>query len=257
MAGGFSFLGVHSDTYNITVTEIDLPILPPARLSQEEIPGRPGVYVFRSELGPRTIRLRCKFRASSLAGLLSLARDIGKWLQPYRDGQLILDEEPDKYYRARLAKEITATVRVAYGEFEAEFLAADPFAYAVADDEFNTTSSPFSFSRRGTAASNPLIRLTGTSSGGSNKLKLQVNGRGWVAYSGALSSGQKLQLDIDRLTATVVDASNIYVRNALGDISGADLTSLRLEPGQNSIEVAVEGSATWSNLYILCRSRWY
>lgn len=256
MAGGFSFLGVHSDTYSITVTGLDLPILPPARLSQDEVPGRPGVYVFRSELGPRVIRLRCMFRANSLTGLMGLARDIGKWLQPYRDGQLIFDEEPDKYYRARVNKEITATVRVAYGEFEVEFLAADPFAYAVADDEFNTTSSPFSFSRRGTAVSNPLIRLSGVSAGGANKLKLQVNGQGWVVYGGALASGQKLQLDVERLTATIVDAGNNYVSNALGGISGADLTALKLQPGTNTIQVATEGSATWSNIYILCRSRW-
>jgi len=531
MAGGFTFLGVHSSNYNITVTEISLPISPEPRLRLQDVPGRPGAYSFGAELGARYVKMKCTFHAISLSSLWDLALQVALWLNVYREGPLILDELPGKYLTVRVSKGIDPAYAVSHGKFDLEFVAAEPFFYKTPDDVFlfgvgdytaneyvfdtqsdwqtkwwlsqgpvwdtttypgsagllegltgisqhitldqckfeqskvkgtirfkgfgaglgcfisvmayiegavhtvwlfygddsligvdpveqefswlrgshdstdifltliryqasspeilvhylkvedyvslsslmvntydteldwlvgdmanihitvdekieisdpanppgtwtspeldvNNTSKfkvdlvktvpantsvtiqyrtyddswspwvaategseydislktkfqvklilsntdnlstpqvdkctitrlqPFVFTQDGTATTNPLYRLKGVSAGGTDKFKIQVNNKGWVAFSGALTAGQKLQLDIDKLTASVINSGDVFVSNALGNITG-DLTLLKVDKGTVNLQIATEGAATWDNLYLLSRARWY
>lgn len=103
---GFTFKGRHSSEFAIGFRSLDRSLLPKRRISEFVIPRRSGTYeVETNEYEKREI--------SGIIGIMNLnsfeelrkkARDIAFWLSG--GGKLIFDDEPDKYYQARLIDQV-------------------------------------------------------------------------------------------------------------------------------------------------------
>lgn len=231
-------------------------IIPELRNALETIPGRAGAIDFGGEFGARELELTCVVEPQgTLDGLLAQARSIAEWLNPYKEAaQLIFDEEADRYYLARVQSAIDLEVLVTAGRFTIPFICPSPYAYALTDDVFQyTTVGSVQFSRVGTAISQPLIEVRG-SIGSGDAIKLVFNGTDVVRILPPLTTGEKFVLDVEKVTAYIEDLNTHVTTNGLPNLD--ELVFPELNPGLNTVDISVEGAATFTQLDIQCRSRW-
>jgi len=126
-----------------------LPALPASRDRAAEVPGRHGVYLFDSDLGPRMITLDLTILdATTMAGLQTLVRAFSAVLLDQdgkpEDVSLVFDMESTKTYTVRYAGNLPLARLIggSLGEFSLPLLAADPFAYEAEDtDTYNVVAA--------------------------------------------------------------------------------------------------------------------
>lgn len=93
---GFTFNGIHSDTYGIGVITKSMPYIPEKRQTTIEIPGRDGQFVFEDGYNNIIIELACAFTGDETIDRRKKARFISSWLSS--TGKLVLDHEQDVEY---------------------------------------------------------------------------------------------------------------------------------------------------------------
>ncbi|PEM08510.1 hypothetical protein CN610_19855 [Bacillus wiedmannii] len=149
----------------IKTTGIEFSILPPVESKTLKIQGRPGVYDFGVELGPRVIKLNVKLISDEPNGVIKLSSELAEWLY-YEDLQpLILHDEPDKVYMARVSGETNFTEILRVGEGALEFFCPSPFKEAIEAKETKAAASGrsstiISVENAGTTKTFPEIELT-------------------------------------------------------------------------------------------------
>ena len=251
---GFRFDGVHSGEMGLRVYQVTDDLLPGTRDYELEIPGRPGVWDFGADPAKRVVEIEVGLVGKDLEELRARAREVAAWLDPSRGvRQLVLDEEPDKYYMARCAGQVRLETVLPYGRVGLSFSCPDPYAYAVFDDVL-TYSAPgtYAFYRQGTAVSYPRIEIEGASAGnGVDKIIVGLGGK-TLTYTGPLAAGEKLVLDSDRLTAYRETSGGLV--SAINALDSLDFPVAA--PGNNELILAVDGAAAITRATIICRSRW-
>jgi len=125
----FIFNGQHASQFGLVVRSMDRSLLPPLRSRQLEIPGRHGAYDFgENKYENRIINLNCFLKAKTLQELRQKSRIVAAWLKD--KGQLMFDDEPDKYYMARIYNQVGIEQSAGFnGEFQIDF-ECEPFAYS-------------------------------------------------------------------------------------------------------------------------------
>ena len=99
MVGGFSYNGTHCSAYEILVRRINRPIKPEKRVKQQRIPGKHGTYdVTDNTFNNLTIAIDCVVKKPTGQTTDSLLHTIAAWLN--RAGDLELDDDPGRFYRA-------------------------------------------------------------------------------------------------------------------------------------------------------------
>lgn len=100
---GFEFNGVHASTYNVYLKSRNRVLIPTQHRREIIIPGKHGIYDFGlNTLDKRILELNLSYLSDSTNDLRLDARDIAAWLCQTEYEELIFDDEPDKYYLAKI-----------------------------------------------------------------------------------------------------------------------------------------------------------
>lgn len=239
MIGSFSFNGIESSTYSLICRSVKRPILPAMKTQRVELPGSSGAYDFDgNEYDLRTVTMRVVYLGTSYEELRTRARSIAAWLSTTTWKKLIINDEPDKYYLAKVTSETDLSTAWEAGEVEITF-DCQPFAYAVAESTFTfavTSAINYEFSNSGTR------RIDYKSPDGS-KFKLTITGS-WTTLTFGLN-GLTLTYGEAGSGTLVIDNVNMEVylgtTNKFNELDGDIDTFLNLIPGTNTLAVGGTG----------------
>ncbi len=117
--------------------KIKNPPHPPISLITTAIAGRPGSYYFGQNLGEKTIEVPIIFSSSTKADLPDVKRALVDWLFYDEPKQLILPEETDKYYMAKVSGDTDLEQMMNTGWGTITFICPDPFAYGTTETTSN------------------------------------------------------------------------------------------------------------------------
>lgn len=146
----FTIGGIANTTLGVELMpDFDEPVLPQTRDQSVVIPGRNGVHLFTTDLGPRIIVLDLVMIDSTTPETLqSLTKTFSQVLLDQdghpKDVALVFTKEAGYTYTVRYAGKmpLTRLVGGSKGYFSLPLLAADPFSYAAEDtDTYNITAA--------------------------------------------------------------------------------------------------------------------
>src|SRR5690606_38872462 len=122
MIGSFEFNNIESRTYNLICRSVQRPLLPAIRPRRIEIQGKSGIIDYGGgDYATRQIRMHIAYVGESFLELRSRAREIAAWLGTNIWAKLIINDEPDKYYLARVLKGVNLETLRRYGEADIDF----------------------------------------------------------------------------------------------------------------------------------------
>ncbi len=239
MIGNFKFKEIGSEAFNLVCKSVKRPLRPPMKARRIDINGVSGIYDFGGgEYSLRPIAMRIAYSGDSFEELRNRARGIASWLDTESWARLIINDEPDKYYLARVIGEIDLIALKRFGEADINF-ECQPFAYSVDESifAFNVNEAiNYSFNNSGTRLINYkspqgskfLIKINGSWT----DLSLSMNGSS-LSYNEAASG--ELIIDSVEMEATLDGANKFYA--LYGDID----TFLSVVPGENILDVGGTG----------------
>lgn len=254
---GFSYKDVTSKEMGVKARLTSWQVSGRLRNFTTTVPGKYGVADFGADMDYREISVSCNiFPKHSFTALVEALDGIAAWLDPTQGlHQLIFDDVPDRYFMARLNDAVGCErlIRSA-GRFDLKFFCPDPFGYAIADESYTITAAgTHTVTRKtGNAGSLPVFRIEGVITG-SESITITTNGAAMRISNAALSAGEVLVVDTDKMTAWVENSSGITLRNALPYLEELNFPTLAV--GNNSVQVEVAG-ATLTEIHIQARSRW-
>ena len=254
---GFSYNDVASKEMGIKARLTSWQVSGRLRNFTTTVPGKYGVADFGADLDYREILVNCSiFPRHSFTALVEALDGIAAWLDPTQGlHQLILDDVPDRYFMARLndAVDCERLIRSA-GRFDLRFFCPDPFGYAINDEFYtiNAAGTHMITRKTGNTESFPVYRIEGAISG-SGSITITTNGAAMRIANAALSAGEILVVDTDKMTAWVENSSGVTLRNALPYLEELNFPTLAV--GGNTVQVAASG-ATLNGIQIQARSRW-
>ena len=158
----FSFKGISSTSFNIIVNSLP-PISKPAmRVEETEIDGVDGTIF--EDLGYESYdkKIKITITENNIDKLIS-------WLNG--EGNLVLSNEPDKYYKAKVISKIDFERLIKYEPVEVTFR-VQPFKYKNELKEFNIAKeTSIDVYNLGNTISKPIITITGT-----GNIEVSLNG---------------------------------------------------------------------------------
>lgn len=250
MIGSFNFNGLESDIFGLICKSVSRPLLPSVKVNRIELQGMSGASDFNSdEYDLRKVVLGIIYVGDDYFELRERAREISAWLSTGDWRRLILNDEPDKYYLAKITKEINLKSVWESGRADLEF-ECQPFAYSLDEKIVNATcngSLNLQFDNEGTRKINYrspfgskfLMTLTGSWT----NLSISLNGV-TLTYNKPASS-ETLIIDNYELEVSQ-NGSNTFL-NLGGDID----QFFEIIPGTNNLLVSGVGvNATVTITYI-------
>lgn len=125
-----TFNGVDIPSF-VKVNKIVNSILPAVNQRTVEVPGRDGLYDFGNKIGTRKIEVDYTIIAIDEVDLRSRVREFANWLY-YDDAKpLVINDEPDKTYYAKVAGNTELDEILHIGQGTVQFICYDPYAYGV------------------------------------------------------------------------------------------------------------------------------
>lgn len=264
---GFTLGGRHSSTLGVTLRRRQIGLIPATRDIEVIIPGRPGVYDYRTEYDKRQIELEVWVQAADRPALLARLRDVAAWIDPARGAQaLVFDDEPDREWRVKATGQPEVDLRSSWASVALSLKMADPFVYATSADTtaFDLASGASAFvSNDGSVmtplaiavmpvgtAGQPLSPASGigavyTASAALLNPRLTLGGVTF-AWSGEVAPGEVLEIDTEAMTVAK-DGQNV-----LGGWSG-DFPALA--PGLNEISYR-DDVGGFAHVSLTWRRRW-
>jgi predicted phage tail component-like protein len=203
---GFTFNGVTSDSIGLKVKNYKKSILPPISVISYDLPNKAGKYFMKNKLDQRSIEIEVYFSGASESDYETKVRNLASWLYTTSPKQLILSEEPDKYYMAILSEETELEQIYIHGIATLRFECLTPFAYSTTQDTVNwaTGTSSITINNGGTAETYPTISFTAwdtsalfTNTTVGKKIELQ-----------GLTTGQTVVINCDTGVVTVNGTAN-------------------------------------------------
>lgn len=255
---GFTFNGITSKSMKIRARLTSWQASPALRNFYETVPGKAGVADFGCDSAERTVKVECSiFPQKNFPALVAVLDGMAEWLDPTKgQGQLILDDVPDRYFMARLSEAVDCErlLRSA-GQFTLSFICPDPYAYALTDETyiFSETGTHMAVRHTGNTDSYPVYVLKGVIPSGTSSYISIVTGGSELRVTGPLSAGETLLVDSALVTAKVVDSFGNTLRNGLPLL--AELNFPVLGKGHNTINISAANS-TFTELKIQAGSRW-
>lgn len=240
MIGSFRFNNVESESFKLVCKSVKRPLLPGKKVSRTEILGASGAYDFHEdEYDITTLTMHIAYIGTDFQELRTRARQIAAWLATKAWGKLIINDEPDKYYLAKVIGEIDLDNMWELGSADVVF-DCQPFAYSVTEVISSATATGatnISFTHPGTRTINfksPqgskfLIKVTGSWT----TLSLGLNGS-VITFSEAGSGAQLIVNNVDM--EVTKDGVNKFSK-----VEGNIDTFLKVIPGTNTLAVTGTG----------------
>lgn len=113
----------------VLVNKLTNSLLPEVTQKTIKVPGRWGLYDFGNEVGVREIEMEYTIVASDSVDLRAKAREFANWLYYDEAKPLIIMEEPDKTYYAKVTGNTEVEEILRLGQGTVTFTCYDPFAY--------------------------------------------------------------------------------------------------------------------------------
>lgn len=261
----FTFDGVSSTTIpELLVTRVRRPLVASRRDDFVEIPGREGFWLFAEKAGARILTLELHLLADSFEARRAAVIELADLLDsPAELGELIVDDEPDRFHRCRLASAPDPEEWLTAGTFSVELL-AEPYSYAIDPSE-----ESFALVASGAAQGfTPPDRVYGipeievTANGGTvTGLTVNLNGEVLVyaAPSAGLGSGDVLTISTLAYVVTEGASSDPDLDGTfdpdLLDMAGVSGDFGYVLPGLNAITITRTGTATSLSYVIRWRQR--
>lgn len=158
----FSFKGISSTSFNIIVNSLPSISKPAMRVEETEIDGVDGTIF--EDLGYESYdkKIKITITENNIDKLIS-------WLNG--EGNLVLSNEPDKYYKAKVISKIDFERLIKYEPVEVTFR-VQPFKYKNELKEFNIAKeTSIDVYNLGNTISKPIITITGT-----GNIEVSLNG---------------------------------------------------------------------------------
>lgn len=147
----------------VKVTDIRYSILPSIERKTEQIYGRAGTYDFGIELGERKIEVDVMIIAENQNDVMKKSRELTTFLF-YKELQpLIMLDEPDKQYMARVSGDTEVNELYRTGSATITFMCPSPYAESLTEKEVKvspTDNTPILVTNNGSAETYPIINLT-------------------------------------------------------------------------------------------------
>lgn len=124
----------------------------------------------------------------------------------WKVSELILLEQPNKFYNARVSNAVDITDAFTHGESEIIFHASDPKKYDVEETVENSSNGEISIDYDGMETTPILIEFTAGASIPNPKFIHEESGKE-IRILTTMSSGQKLEID-SRLNKVLINGSN-------------------------------------------------
>lgn len=255
MIGRFRFNGIESDSFDLVCKSVKRTLLPAVKLKRFEPGNVSGVYdTSDHEYSMRTLTMRITYIGNDYEELRTRAREIAAWLSTSTWAVLIIHDEPDKYYWAKVTNEIDLSSMWEAGEAEIQF-DCQPFAYSV--DEIVETFEDI-VTGRNCIFTNPGTRTINYKSPPGSKFLITVSGS-WTALTLSLQNvyinhpiavtNGVLIIDNIELEATL-NSFNIF-----SQLTGSVDTFLSIIAGENNLaiggtNVTVDATVTYIPLWI-------
>lgn len=274
MIGSFEFNNIKSTDYNLVSKSVNRPILPPLRPRMTEIYGKSGLIDYGGgDYATRQIIMHIGYIGTDYNELRTRARSIAAWINTTQWAKLIINDETDKFYLARVIEGIDFETLNRVGEADITF-ECQPFAYMVVDTGIDATwdsatfpwtigmpwemdnytflvsdtGGTFDFDNPGTTTidykspqgSRSDIKIVG----GWGSLEVRLNGKHLSFPPG---TGEIL---IDNIDMTVM----IDGENKLSVVGGDIDSFLPIIPGQNTLKVS--GVDLNVGVYLEFRPQW-
>jgi predicted phage tail component-like protein len=147
----------------VKVTDLTYSILPSIDHKTEKVYGRAGSYDFGIELGERKIEAEVMIIADNQNDIIVKAREFSQWLF-YKDLQsLIILDEPDKEYQARLTGDTDISELYRTGKATLTFICPSPYAESLIERSIDWSPidyTPVSVTNYGSAETYPVVDMT-------------------------------------------------------------------------------------------------
>lgn len=241
MIGSFSFNGVESSSFGLVCKSVKRSLLPAVKLKRVESNNVSGVYdTLDNEYSLRTLSMRITYIGTSYEELRTRARSIAAWLSTPTWGILLIHDEPDKYYLAKVTEELDLSSMWEAGEVEVTF-DCQPFAYGVAEvgEVFENITTGFTCK-----FTNPGTRVINYKSPQGSKFLIAVIGS-WTTLSltmGGVTLGYNYVGTSDILIIDNIEMeATLNGANVFSSLSGSVGVFLAVVPGDNDLIIGGSG----------------
>lgn len=238
MIGSFTYNNQTSESFGLVSKSVKRPLLPSKKVNRVERLGASGVYDFDDgDYSLRKVSMKIAYIESSYTNLRSKARQLAAWLAADNDWhKLIINDEPDKYYLAKITSEINLDSLYESGSADIEF-DCQPFAYSV-DELFGYMEF---VDYTGVVLTHPGTRSINYKSPPGSKFKIAVSGS-WDDLSISMNykgftiplSSNNGPIEIDNIEMTIVQGGQNIFSSITGDID----TFMTILPGENTLYVS-------------------
>lgn len=232
------------------------------RDTYEDAPGRAGAWLFPEQAGMRNIQLTCKIVAESGAARRASVRQVADWMETSSAVEFIADDEPDRYYVAKLADAPSPDEMVHRADFQIGFK-AQPYAYALTTSSQSVTAASGvnqSFNAPDNVSAFPVLEITPVSG---NMVGFTLNFNGYfLVYEGTLVSGATLTISSVSFTVTeganqdteltgAVDYNSVDMNDVSGDfpVIKPGTNDYSIVPGAGSTNTSTIIVTTWRRRY--------
>lgn len=206
----------------------------------KSVPGMDGDIFMRAQLKPLVIPVRVRLNLPSMdhRNVALIRRKITSKLVTAKPAKLILPDEPDLHYIAKLTGASDLTNLWSTGSADLEFTAFEPVAYG--RERTSVVGPSTTLNVGGTWQTKPTFALTATTAG---KVKvLNADTQEFVLLHANVATGAKVTIDMQAQTVRV--NSNLAVVDVSSDF-------FALAPGENDIRITgATGSITWTERWI-------
>jgi predicted phage tail component-like protein len=255
---GFSYKKISLTEFKLGSRSINRPMLPVMRPRNVQIYGKSGIVDhYNNDYETRQISVDIAFIGDSYTELRSRAREIAAWLHSEEWNKLIFDDEPDKYYWARIYSGVNLENLYRVGRSSIVF-ECQPFAYMVINTDADPTweeadfpweidmpwemNDAYSFTATESTSfefENPGTIEVNNSSPQNTKFYVVVTGS-WTTLSVTLN---ERTLEYVGAVSGMLEIKNIDMEVTLDGVNKLDMIEgdldsfLRIVPGQNLISV--------------------
>ena len=248
----------------VEVLEVVRPMGPAPRDVRLDVPGRAGSWLYVEEPGDVELVARFAYVGTDFADRRTVIGNLAAWLYaPDAAARIIVDDEPDRFWRGRVAEAPTPRELLLLAEFDVRWI-VEPFAMSTTVSHLSTTSStagsfgPATFTGGGHVKTPPSIQISASSAGISGGFVLAVNGTELV-YSADL--GPLESVTVSTVTGLVVAGAGVDT-----ELTGAvDLNALDMRlvsgdfgdivAGDNTVTVTPADSSVGNTITIDYRRR--
>ena len=248
----FSFAGTNLKRTPLAfLQDVDRPLTPEKEFTEYKIPSRDGSYIFENSYERLKIKVKIRIKALKSERPRIYRQLISPWLNI--EAPLIFDDEPDKFYKARILNSIGYDERDYFNEISITFL-CEPFKYQIHGDardlitaqatmqtsgatmitnkdSFASITAPRTgtINNNGNMTCKPIIRLIGSA----NLLTIKV-----MEFACSIADIKNEEVFIDCEKMIVYKSQGTKKVNRLGSFTGR---FPEIVPGQNDVAFGGNG----------------